>query len=104
MQRTALLNQCRLRVCDLDYLRLTGSITRDRCSQIVLGFDHAFAREINPRCGARCLCTGGVKLLRETAQRQCSFVLCCVNAKTRLTLPAAARAPVEDWNRQTDCR
>jgi hypothetical protein len=54
IQSAALLDQRRLRVCDFDYLRFAGAVTRDRCRKIVLGFDYAFARETIRACGARC--------------------------------------------------
>ena len=86
VKRAALLDERCLRVGDFNYLRFAGAITRDRCSNIVLRFRDAFTRQLDARRRTLDLRPRGIKLLRESAQRHCSFVL---RHLRRANVPAA---------------
>src|ERR1051326_3194809 len=102
VQSVALLDQSRLRIRDFNYLRFARAIARDRRGNVVLCFRHAFTREFDARCGIRDLCLCRVELLRESTQRDCSFVLRHFDTQTCLALATTTRTPVEDRNRKTD--
>jgi hypothetical protein len=97
-------HQRRLRVGHFDNLRLTGAISRDRCSQVVLRFSNTFARQSNSGRGARRLRSRGIKLLGKSFHRDRSFVLRNLHAQICLPLLAAGGPPVKDGNRQAYLR
>src|SRR5207237_9419281 len=51
----------------------------------------------------RCLCALHIKLLGESTNRNCPFILGNLHAQTRLALTAASRSPIKNRNRKADC-
>src|SRR4029434_9712736 len=100
----ALRDQSRLRLSHFNNLSFTGAIARNRCGDIVLSFDDALARQSNPRRGIAGLGPGRIELLRKSALGDLSFVLGDLHLQTRLSLFAAARAPITDRDGQEDGR
>src|ERR1700741_1852346 len=103
IQSTPLLDQGCLSISHFNDLRLAGTVTSDRRSEIVLCFRHTFTREIDSHCGVIHLRARRVELLCEATQREGSFVFSNIHAQFCLAFAAATRAPIKDRNRKTDC-